>query len=85
MFQDVEGEKHSITANDELAGAIQHECDHLDGKLFLCSILLLRIHMRFVASCYLSLSFVALKLVRCCAVLFCCVCENACHFLHTLF
>jgi len=34
-FQDVNGEKHSLTADNELAGAIQHECDHLDGKLFL--------------------------------------------------
>ena len=35
VFQDVSGEKHSLSADNELAAAIQHECDHLDGKLFL--------------------------------------------------
>ena len=34
-FQDVEGNTHTINAGWPLAGAVQHECDHLDGRLFL--------------------------------------------------
>jgi peptide deformylase len=34
-YQDLEGEKKTITAEDLLAVAIQHEMDHLDGRLLL--------------------------------------------------
>lgn len=34
-FQDETGEKHTIEADGLLARAIQHEIDHLDGKLFI--------------------------------------------------
>jgi peptide deformylase len=33
-YQDLEGQKHSITATGHFAHVIQHECDHLEGKLF---------------------------------------------------
>lgn len=33
-YTDLEGEKKSATARGLLARAIQHECDHLDGVLF---------------------------------------------------
>ena len=33
-YQDLEGNKHSVRANDFLARVIQHEMDHLDGVLF---------------------------------------------------
>lgn len=34
-FQDVTGERHSLTVAGFLARTIQHEVDHLDGKLFI--------------------------------------------------
>ena len=34
-YQDRRGEKHVIEADELLAVAIQHECDHLDGHLFI--------------------------------------------------
>lgn len=34
-FFDREGKKHTIEDNDFLAVAIQHEIDHLDGKVFI--------------------------------------------------
>ena len=34
-YQDLEGEKKSITAEDLFAVAIQHEMDHLEGRLLL--------------------------------------------------
>lgn len=34
-FQDTQGKKHSLDAEDLLAVAIQHELDHLDGRLFI--------------------------------------------------
>ena len=34
-FLDREGKKHTIEDNDFLAVAIQHEIDHLDGKVFI--------------------------------------------------
>ena len=34
-FQDVEGNRHTLDAEWPLSGALQHECDHLDGKLYL--------------------------------------------------
>ena len=34
-YQDTKGNKHQFTAVWPMAGAIQHECDHLDGRLFL--------------------------------------------------
>lgn len=34
-YQDVKGEKHSLEADGLLAVAIQHELDHLDGRLFI--------------------------------------------------
>lgn len=34
-YQDRYGERHSIENNDFLAVAIQHEIDHLDGKVFI--------------------------------------------------
>lgn len=34
-YQDRYGEKHTIDNNDFLAVAIQHEIDHLDGKVFI--------------------------------------------------
>ena len=33
-YQDIKGNKHHITANDLFAFVIQHEHDHLDGKVF---------------------------------------------------
>jgi len=33
-FQDVEGNFHEIDADDLLAQAVQHELDHLEGKVF---------------------------------------------------
>jgi peptide deformylase len=33
-YQDREGNKHTLESDDFLAIAIQHEMDHLDGKLF---------------------------------------------------
>ncbi|MCK4441502.1 MAG: peptide deformylase [Sulfurovaceae bacterium] len=34
-YQDRFGNKHTIEDDDFLAIAIQHECDHLDGKVFI--------------------------------------------------
>lgn len=34
-YQDVEGKTHRSHTVWPLAGAVQHECDHLDGRLFL--------------------------------------------------
>ena len=34
-YQDVMGNSHEFDAPWPLAGAIQHECDHLDGRLYL--------------------------------------------------
>jgi peptide deformylase len=34
-FQDVHGKKHSLDAEELLAVAIQHELDHLEGRLFI--------------------------------------------------
>lgn len=34
-YQDSEGKKHSLEADGLLAVAIQHELDHLDGRLFI--------------------------------------------------
>lgn len=34
-YQDRYGEKHAIDSNDFLAIALQHEIDHLDGKVFI--------------------------------------------------
>ena len=34
-YQDRNGEKHTIEDNDFLAIALQHEMDHLDGKVFI--------------------------------------------------
>ena len=34
-FQDVKGVKHTLEAEGYLAVAIQHELDHLDGRLFI--------------------------------------------------
>jgi peptide deformylase len=34
-YQDVNGEKHTLEADGLLAVAIQHELDHLDGRLFI--------------------------------------------------
>lgn len=34
-YQDATGEKHSLEAEGLLAVAIQHELDHLDGRLFI--------------------------------------------------
>jgi peptide deformylase len=34
-YQDREGAEHTIEATDLLAVAIQHEMDHLNGKLFI--------------------------------------------------
>ncbi|HSR62489.1 MAG TPA: peptide deformylase, partial [Gammaproteobacteria bacterium] len=34
-YQDLEGERHEIQANGLLAVCIQHEIDHLNGKLFI--------------------------------------------------
>jgi len=34
-YQDRDGEKHTIENDDFLAIAIQHEIDHLDGKVFI--------------------------------------------------
>lgn len=35
QFLDLEGVKHNITATDLLAVCLQHEVDHLNGKIFL--------------------------------------------------
>lgn len=34
-YQDLDGKKHSVEADDLLAIALQHELDHLDGRLFI--------------------------------------------------
>jgi peptide deformylase len=34
-YQDLRGEKHTLDAEGMLAVAIQHELDHLDGRLFI--------------------------------------------------
>ncbi|HEY8280695.1 MAG TPA: peptide deformylase [Bdellovibrionota bacterium] len=34
-YQDVKGEKHTLEAEGLLAVALQHELDHLDGRLFI--------------------------------------------------
>jgi len=34
-YQDVKGETHSLTPDGLLAVCIQHECDHLRGRLFI--------------------------------------------------
>jgi peptide deformylase len=33
-YQDPTGERHELTAKDHLAHIIQHECDHLDGRVY---------------------------------------------------
>jgi len=33
-YQDVKGETHTVTEEDFPARIIQHECDHLDGKIY---------------------------------------------------
>jgi peptide deformylase len=33
-YQDIDGNRHERTADGLLSIAFQHECDHLDGKLF---------------------------------------------------
>ncbi len=33
-YQDVQGRRHTLQAEGLKAVALQHECDHLDGKLF---------------------------------------------------
>jgi len=33
-YQDVEGNHHHLDATWPLAGAVQHECDHLEGKVY---------------------------------------------------
>ena len=35
MYQDIDGKPHSLEAEGLLAVAIQHELDHLEGRLFL--------------------------------------------------
>ncbi len=34
-YQDTEGNHHELDAEWPLAGALQHECDHLEGRLYL--------------------------------------------------
>ena len=34
-YQDLEGQLHTLRCNDLLARCIQHECDHLNGVLFI--------------------------------------------------
>lgn len=34
-FTDLKGDKKTLVGEDLLARAIQHECDHLDGKLYI--------------------------------------------------
>jgi peptide deformylase len=34
-FQDLEGRQHSETFEGLMARAVQHECEHLDGRTFL--------------------------------------------------
>ena len=34
-YQDIEGKEHKVDASWPISGALQHECDHLDGLVFL--------------------------------------------------
>ena len=41
-YRDLQGEPHEANASELLAVCIQHECDHLDGKLFIDYLTLLQ-------------------------------------------